>query len=99
MLYCAFLSENLSKMGCSRHCPDEHCTLIKKLIREGKTYREVKKMIGCLANMISNALKWMEMENYHLNGSKNSKNGIDSANGQLQGDQIKYKVTCEYCNN
>ncbi len=46
-------------------------------------------MIGYLANMISNALKWMEMENCHLNGSKNSKNGKDSANGQLQGDQNK----------
>jgi hypothetical protein len=58
MLYCAFLSENLSKMGHSRHCSEEHCTLIKKLIREGKTYKEVKKMIGCSAKMISNALKW-----------------------------------------
>ncbi len=71
MWYCIFLSENLSKMGCSRHCSEEHCTLIKKLIRQGK-HKEVKKMIGCLANIISNALKWMEMENYHLNGSKNS---------------------------
>ncbi len=58
MLYCAFLSENLSKVGRPRHCSEEHCTLIKKLIREGKTYKEVQKMIGCSAKMISNALKW-----------------------------------------
>ena len=32
--------------------------MIKKLIREGKTYKEVQKMIGCSAKMISNALKW-----------------------------------------
>lgn len=45
-------------MGRSRHCSEEQRTLIKKLIREGKTYKEVQKMIGCSAKMISNALKW-----------------------------------------
>ncbi len=55
MLYCAFLFENLSKMGHSRHYSEEQCTLIKKLIRgENKG----QKMIGCSAKMISNALKW-----------------------------------------
>uniref|UniRef100_A0A3Q3WLE4 Transposase Tc1-like domain-containing protein n=1 Tax=Mola mola TaxID=94237 RepID=A0A3Q3WLE4_MOLML len=29
-----------------------------KLIGQGKTYKEVQKMIGCSAKMISNALKW-----------------------------------------
>uniref|UniRef100_A0A8C2JDK4 Myosin, heavy chain 9a, non-muscle n=1 Tax=Cyprinus carpio TaxID=7962 RepID=A0A8C2JDK4_CYPCA len=48
----------LRKMGRSRHCSEEQRTLIKKLIREGKTYKEVQKMIGCSAKMISNALKW-----------------------------------------
>uniref|UniRef100_A0A3Q3MBK0 Transposase Tc1-like domain-containing protein n=1 Tax=Mastacembelus armatus TaxID=205130 RepID=A0A3Q3MBK0_9TELE len=33
-------------------------TLIKKLIGEGKTYKEVQNIIGCSAKMISNALKW-----------------------------------------
>uniref|UniRef100_A0A3Q3JP41 Transposase Tc1-like domain-containing protein n=1 Tax=Monopterus albus TaxID=43700 RepID=A0A3Q3JP41_MONAL len=33
-------------------------TLIKKLIGKGKTYKEVQKIIGCSAKMISNALKW-----------------------------------------
>lgn len=28
------------------------------LIEEGKTYKEVQKMKGCWAKMISNALKW-----------------------------------------
>ncbi len=57
MLYCAFLSENLSKMGCSRHFLKEQRAFIKKLIREGKTYKEVHKIIGCSSNRISNALK------------------------------------------
>ena len=55
---CAFLSENLRKMGRSRHCSEEKRTLIKMLINEGKTYKEVQKMMGCSAKMISNALKW-----------------------------------------
>lgn len=54
----AFLSENLRKMGRSRHCSEEKRTLIKKLIKEGKTYKEVQKMMGCSAKMMSNALKW-----------------------------------------
>ncbi|CAI9579950.1 unnamed protein product, partial [Staurois parvus] len=45
-------------MGRSRHCSEEQRTLIKKLIGEGKTYKEVQKMIGCSAKMIANALKW-----------------------------------------
>ena len=45
-------------MGRSKHCSEEQRTLIKKLIGEGKTYKEVQKMIGCSAKMISNALKW-----------------------------------------
>ncbi len=69
-------------------------------------------MIGCSAKIISNALKkkksesyattrkmWKKTENYHSNGLKNSQNGKDSANDQLQGDQRKSKVTCDYCNN
>ncbi len=41
MLYCAFPSEYLCKMGRSRRCSKEYRTLIKKLIREEKTYKEV----------------------------------------------------------
>lgn len=99
-------SENLSKMGRSRHCSKEQLTLIKMLIKEGKTYKKVQKMIGCSAKMIPNALKWQpkprcrrKWKTTILNGSKNSQNGKDSANDQLQGDQRKSKVTCEYCNN
>uniref|UniRef100_A0A3B4X144 Transposase Tc1-like domain-containing protein n=1 Tax=Seriola lalandi dorsalis TaxID=1841481 RepID=A0A3B4X144_SERLL len=44
-------------MGRSRHCSEEERSLIKKLIKEGKTYKE-EKMIVCSAKMISNALKW-----------------------------------------
>uniref|UniRef100_A0A3B5QR67 Tc1-like transposase DDE domain-containing protein n=1 Tax=Xiphophorus maculatus TaxID=8083 RepID=A0A3B5QR67_XIPMA len=45
-------------MGRSRHCSEDERFLIKKLIKEGKTYKEVQKIIGCSAKMISNALKW-----------------------------------------
>lgn len=44
-------------MGRARHCSEEQSALIKMLIGEGKTYKEVWKMIGCSAKMISNALK------------------------------------------
>ncbi len=30
---------------------------MKKFIREGKTYKEVQKLIGCSAKIMSNALK------------------------------------------
>lgn len=39
-------------MGRSRHCSEEERSLIKKLVKEGKTYKEVQKMIGCSAKMI-----------------------------------------------
>uniref|UniRef100_A0A3Q0S1K1 Transposase Tc1-like domain-containing protein n=1 Tax=Amphilophus citrinellus TaxID=61819 RepID=A0A3Q0S1K1_AMPCI len=45
-------------MGRSRDCSKEHRSLIKMLIGEGKTYKEVQKTIGCSAKMISSALKW-----------------------------------------
>ena len=35
------------------------------LIGEGKTYKEVQKMIGCSAKMISNALKWKAKPERH----------------------------------
>uniref|UniRef100_A0A665VXM3 Transposase IS30-like HTH domain-containing protein n=1 Tax=Echeneis naucrates TaxID=173247 RepID=A0A665VXM3_ECHNA len=46
------------KKGRSRHYSEEERSLIKKLIKEGKTYKEVQKIIGCSAKIISNALKW-----------------------------------------
>ena len=49
---------SVSKMGRSRRCTEGERTLVKKLIGEGKTYKEVQKIIGCSAKMISNALKW-----------------------------------------
>ncbi len=47
-------------MGHSKHCSEEQHHLIKKLIGEGKTYKEVQQIIGCSAKMISNALKWQQ---------------------------------------
>ena len=49
--YSVFLSENLNKIGHSRHCSEEQSTLMKTLI-------EMQKTIGCSAKMISHALKW-----------------------------------------
>ena len=45
-------------MGRARHCSEEQRTLIKTLIQDGKTYKEVQKIMGCSAKMICNALKW-----------------------------------------
>uniref|UniRef100_A0A3Q2Q7R2 Uncharacterized protein n=1 Tax=Fundulus heteroclitus TaxID=8078 RepID=A0A3Q2Q7R2_FUNHE len=45
-------------MGRSKHCSEDERFLIKKMIKEGKTYKEVQKIIGCSAKMISNAPKW-----------------------------------------
>lgn len=45
------------------HCSEEQCTLIKKLIGEEKTFKELKKMIGCSSKMLENGnqtLKGME---------------------------------------
>ena len=44
-------------MGHSKQSLEEQCHLIKKLIGEGKTYKELQKMIRCSAKMISNVLK------------------------------------------
>lgn len=56
------LSLYLTKTGHARHCSEEQRALIKTLIREGKTYKEVQKMLGCSAKMISNALKWKAIQ-------------------------------------
>ena len=52
-------------MGRSRHYSEEQHSLIKKLIGEGKTYKEVQKMTGCSAKMMSNALKWQPKPETH----------------------------------
>lgn len=95
-------SENLSKMGPSRHCSEEQRTLITKLIGEERTYKEVQKLIGCSAKMISDALKWQPKPEKRKRKQKTTirmdgriaKMAID----QLQGDERRCKVTCEYCN-
>lgn len=45
-------------MNRARHCSREQCGLYKMLIGEGKTFKEVQKMTGCSAKLISNVLKW-----------------------------------------
>ena len=54
-----------SKMGRSTHCSEELHNWIKKLIGEGKMYKEVLQIIGCSAKMISNALKWKQKPETH----------------------------------
>ena len=44
MMVKVYFSENLNKMGHSTHCSEERCTLMKKLIGDEKTYKEVQKM-------------------------------------------------------
>ena len=47
-------------MGRSKHCSEEKRILIKKLIVEGKTYKEVQQIKEYSAKIISNALKWQK---------------------------------------
>jgi len=44
-------------VGRGKHCTPERKELIKKLIQDGKTYKEVEKL-GCFSKLISNALKY-----------------------------------------
>jgi len=39
----------------------KHCTvIIQKLIKGGKSYREVGRLVGCLNKMVMNALNYKE---------------------------------------
>ena len=43
-------------MGRAKHCTGEKRDPIKKLISEGKTYSQVRNIIGCSNKMIRNAI-------------------------------------------
>lgn len=45
-------------MGRAKHCTEEQRNIIKMLIRQGQSYKEIQKTVGCSAKMIRNALKW-----------------------------------------
>ncbi len=47
-------------MGRAKHCSEERRELIKKLIKEGKTYKCIQEMLGCSPTVISNAVKYKE---------------------------------------
>jgi len=47
-------------MGRGKHCTKEKRDIIQKLIKDGKSYREVGRLVGCLNKMIKNALKYKE---------------------------------------
>lgn len=46
-------------MGRGKHCGDEKRKIIQTLIKEGNTYAEVRKIVGCSNKMISNALNYI----------------------------------------
>lgn len=46
----------IGKMGRARHCSDEECSIIKKLSSEGRSQREIAKIIGRSQKCIFNAL-------------------------------------------
>lgn len=45
-------------MGRGKHCSEEKRELIQKLRNQGKTYREIKEIVGCSDQMIANALSF-----------------------------------------
>jgi len=45
-------------VGRNKHCTKEKRNIIKSLTKDGKTYREIEKIVGCSSKMISNALKY-----------------------------------------
>lgn len=45
-------------VGRGKHCSEEKRTLIQNLIKQGKTYKEVEKLVGCSAPMIRNAITY-----------------------------------------
>ena len=44
-------------MGRKRHCTENERNLIKKLRKQGKTYKQISQLVGRSENMITNALK------------------------------------------
>lgn len=90
----AILSENLRKIGRPRHW------------KRGKKYKEVQKMIGCSAKMISNALKWKAKPERRGRKWKITirMDGIIARMAKTQpmisSREIRDSlVTCEYCDN
>jgi len=47
-------------MGRGKHCTEEKRDIIQKLIKDGKSYRVVGRLVGCLNKMIKNALNYKE---------------------------------------
>lgn len=47
-------------MGRGKHCSAEKREVIKKLIMEGKSYRQVGQLVGCSNKMIRNAITYKE---------------------------------------
>jgi len=47
-------------MGSGKHCTKEKRDIVQKLIKDGSSYREVGRFVGCLNKMIKNALNYIE---------------------------------------
>jgi len=57
-------------MGRGKHCTEEKRDIIQKLIKNGKSYRVVGRLVGYLNKMIKNALNYEE--NPEIRGRKQS---------------------------
>jgi len=43
-----------------KYCTEEKCDIIQKLIKDGKSYRVIVRLVGCLNKMSRNALNYKE---------------------------------------
>lgn len=57
-VFCSFYNIILNLVGRGKHCSEEKRLLIKDLRQKGKTYREIKEILGCSDQMITNALNY-----------------------------------------
>lgn len=62
-------------MGRGKHCSEEKRKLIQKLRKQGKTYREIKEILGCSDQMIANAITYKEKA--ETRGRKRKTSSVD----------------------
>lgn len=62
-------------MGRAKHCSEEKRDIIQNLRKQGKTYREIKDMLGCSDQMISNAIKYEKRP--EMRGRKRKTSSVD----------------------
>ena len=90
-------------MGRSKHCNENERNLIKKLIKERKTYKEVQELSSCSAKKISNALKWTKKA--ETRGRKRATSEkmdrriirLVKENPSISAKQVKTELNLEIC--